>query len=276
MSEEFFFSLVRISCAQIFRAAGIERCSPSLLDKASDLLVRHLTALSEKASDNAMLSGRNEVVIQDLALAMEELCVIRPRAILDPYDLDPNSFIGYENFIDWVKGPVPEEARRISRIPRVTPIGQKVENTSSGIISISTDGNTGTTPDGIESKDNSDTRAKSEKPEDTRGIDGETRVGSTSSKAPVAASTATKTTSTEASTTQTNTESEKTAGKVHPHDDEEWLTALMKKRIKVGNENKFKGTVLSIEDGLETNPEVKIVGGPVSLDEFQPKNLSVQ
>lgn len=119
MSSEFFFSLLRISCTQIFRAAGIDRCSPMMLNTMTDLLLRHLTLLSTQASKYAELSGRNEVIIQDLVLAMQEVGggIIRPRARLDPYGVDPNGIQGFLNFIEWAKGPVPTEARRISSVP---------------------------------------------------------------------------------------------------------------------------------------------------------------
>lgn len=117
MSSDFFFSLVRISCAQILRSAGIDRCSPSILNAVADILIRHLDLLSQTASRNARLSGRNEVVIQDVALAMEQVGLIHPYTVLDPWDTDPQANVGFENFIEWAKGPVPAEARRISKIP---------------------------------------------------------------------------------------------------------------------------------------------------------------
>jgi transcription initiation factor TFIID subunit 3 len=117
MSSDFFFSLVRISCAQILRSAGIDRCSPSILNAVADILLRHLDLLSQTASRNARLSGRNEVVIQDVALAMEQVGLIHPYTVLDPWDTDPQATVGFENFIEWAKGPVPAEARRISKMP---------------------------------------------------------------------------------------------------------------------------------------------------------------
>lgn len=108
---------MRISCAQLFRAAGVDKSSPIILDTMTDILIRHLDLLSKKATRNAALSGRNQVVIQDVALAMEQIGLIRPRVILDPWDTDPQADVGMRDFIDWAEGPIPEEARRISRIP---------------------------------------------------------------------------------------------------------------------------------------------------------------
>jgi transcription initiation factor TFIID subunit 3 len=205
MSSDFFFSLIRISCAQIFRAAGIDRCSPSLLDAATDILVRYLCQLANQASKYAALSGRPEVVIQDVALAMEEMGLIRPRAILDPYDTDPNSLAGFTSFVEWAKGPIPEEARRISRIPQsqAPPVQQasapqKRESNAASIANVATT----------------------------------VSIGVITTK---------------------------------PSEDEEWLTTLMRKKIKVGHETRFKGTVLGQHEEVES--ETKIVGGPPHLDE---------
>jgi hypothetical protein len=64
----------------------------------------------------ANLSGREEPEVYDVALAMERVGLVRPVAFLDRDDIDPDSIEGFEGFIEWAKGKVPDTARKISRI----------------------------------------------------------------------------------------------------------------------------------------------------------------
>jgi hypothetical protein len=116
MSEQFYFAVLRITCGQILRAAGIDRCTPALLDALTDICARHLDLLSQTSVRLANLSGREEPEVYDVALAMERVGLVRPVAFLDRDDIDPNSIEGFKAFIEWAKGKVPDTARKISRI----------------------------------------------------------------------------------------------------------------------------------------------------------------
>lgn len=217
MSSEFFFSLARISCAQIFRAHGIDRCPPSLLDTMTDILLRHLSMLASKCARNARLSGRELVVIQDVALAMEQIGLIYPHSMLDSgFDNEPVEEYpdedteevppvppvggsGIEEFISWAKGPSVAEAQRVARIPSAYQAsGFAAQNTASAT-SKSTNENASATVMAA---------AKVEKdPRDTKS------------------------------------------------EDPQWLTALMKKQSRVmgSSEQRFVGTVLSDDSQLEND-----------------------
>lgn len=114
MSSDFFFSILRVTTAQIFRSAGVDRCSPSLLDTITDLFIRHLDLLSRTASRNASLAGRIEVTLQDVSLAMENVGLVKPFSLLEEDDFDSLTVDGFDLFIQWATGPVPEEARRVA------------------------------------------------------------------------------------------------------------------------------------------------------------------
>lgn len=54
MEEEFFFSLLRISIAQILKASGFEKCKPSVLNVVTDLYIKHLELVIEKVKQFAL------------------------------------------------------------------------------------------------------------------------------------------------------------------------------------------------------------------------------
>lgn len=83
---EFFFALLRVATAQIFRAAGIDKCAPAVLDTATDLLRRHLLLLAERCQERAELSGRRRVELADLADSMQSMGLIHPFTTIDNSD----------------------------------------------------------------------------------------------------------------------------------------------------------------------------------------------
>lgn len=207
MTSELYFALLRISCTHILRAAGIDRCSSQILDIVTDIVMRHLMLLACKCSRNAELSGRPLVEIQDVSLALEQIGLIHPRCILDPFDTDPNGVKGFNDFIDWIKGPVPEQARRLSKQAMPDPT-----IATAGSLMLA----------------------------DKLG--------------------------------QANSEFVKENGSDFVQTD--WLVNLSRKRAKIGQEKRFKGTILSSIAGGEEDdddnviPDVRIAGGPLSIEEF--------
>lgn len=238
MSADFYFSLLRISTAQIFRAAGIDRCNPSVLDTATDIVMRHMLLLSNTCTDLSAASGRSHVNVVDLAEAMVSIGLIRPAPVIDTSSVDiiadelaegdeevelpltSLEIAGFVKFLDWAKGQVPADARIISRM--VVPQAPTLANTASTAVVPALSAPSGSTDS------TAPTSAPIENPLDPR---------------PAQAVAVAPTVVTE-----------------------EWLTALMRKQVKVGHEKRFQGTVLS-EDATEIQNEFKIAGGPASLEE---------
>lgn len=134
MSEQFYFSVLRITCVQLLRAAGIDRAAPGLVDALTDICVRHLELISKTAAELAHLSGREEAEVYDVALAMEKVGLIRPISILDPRDENPDGISGFNEFIEWAKGAAPRAARQVAQAPAgQTPLAantRKIEATT--------------------------------------------------------------------------------------------------------------------------------------------------
>lgn len=290
MSSEFYFSLLRITTAQIFRAAGVDRCSPSVLDTATDITMRHLLLLADTCVDLAAGSGRSQVSIVDLAEAMVSIGLIRPCRAIDTSSADieegdeegdgddaavtehgSNNIIpplimgqdvaGFVQFIEWAKGPIPNDARVISRVvvPQAPSLAANptAATTTPGVPTMSA----GPTQPQQDVSALATTPAATENTSDQPSHH-------TGTPAPFTAATAT--------TSQTAVVTE------------EWLTSLMKKQVKVGHEKRFHGTLLAEEDtsipftapsaagvpvsaasadSTTTTSEFKIMGGPTSLEE---------
>ncbi|KAK9455615.1 hypothetical protein V1511DRAFT_458440 [Dipodascopsis uninucleata] len=83
MSSELFYSFFRITIAQILRSAGIDRCAPSVLDTLTDITIRYMALLANKAISNAILCGRDEPLLSDVRMAMESAGGLKPTRLLD-------------------------------------------------------------------------------------------------------------------------------------------------------------------------------------------------
>ncbi|CAN6674485.1 hypothetical protein TRVA0_054S00826 [Trichomonascus vanleenenianus] len=178
-------------------------------------MLRYMDLLATKAQKFAHLSGRNQVVVQDLALAMEETGLIRPRSMVDdPHDTDPAGTEGFELFIEWAKGFVPEEQRRISKVPR-----QGVGTTSAAAAAANANKAAAETSAALESESAATTSA---------GATTTTTMPSAASAKPIANDT----------------------------EYDEWLSMLMKKQVKVGQEARFRGTILGPEDSVQNDTVV--------------------
>jgi histone H3/H4 len=144
MDHPFYFSLARISAAQILRAAGIDRTRPSTLDTVTDLLIRYLHLLGTQSMSFALHSGHTECNVRDIRLAMEEIGVIakgrlvskkRIRRIVrqrreedgeegseddeddsdpDGEDEDDESTETMERLLNWFRGSQAAECRRVA------------------------------------------------------------------------------------------------------------------------------------------------------------------
>jgi transcription initiation factor TFIID subunit 3 len=142
MDHPFYFSLARISAAQILRAAGIDRTRPSTLDTVTDILIRYLHLLGTQSMSYALHAGHTECNVRDIRLAMEEIGVIaksrlvsknRIRRIVrqrrgedmdddmeeedsdpDGEDEDDESTESMERLLNWFRGAQAAETRRVA------------------------------------------------------------------------------------------------------------------------------------------------------------------
>ncbi|KAK9459805.1 uncharacterized protein V1516DRAFT_678046 [Lipomyces oligophaga] len=117
MSSDLFYSFMRITTAQVLRASGIDRCSPSALDTLTDLTIRYLDLLATKSVKLAEICGRSEIDVGDVRMAMESVPGgLRPMRILDEnidgevvYGVDTEDE-GLEKFFEWCR-KVPNQIR---------------------------------------------------------------------------------------------------------------------------------------------------------------------
>ena len=142
MDNTFYFTLARISAAQILRAAGIDRARPSTLDILTDILIRYLHLLGSQSMEFALAASRRDPNIRDIRLSMEEVGLIargrlvskkRARRIWrkrhgihdehDENDSDPDgedesdqSTESLERLLNWFKGPQAAECRRVAGV----------------------------------------------------------------------------------------------------------------------------------------------------------------
>src|SRR5271155_4151439 len=140
MDNPFYFSLARISAAQILRAAGIDRTKPSTLDILTDILIRYLHLLATTTMTYAHQAHRSESSIRDLHLAMEDIGVIAKGRLVsrkriqrfieededeewipDPEDTDPDgededdeSTETLARLLNWFRGAQAAECRRVA------------------------------------------------------------------------------------------------------------------------------------------------------------------
>lgn len=67
MEDQFHFSLLRVSIAQILKSCGFDKCKPSTLNVVTDLYVHYFNKLVQEALTCAQLRTRsNEVQLQDI------------------------------------------------------------------------------------------------------------------------------------------------------------------------------------------------------------------
>lgn len=108
MEDEFFFSLLRISVAQILKALGFDRCKPSVLNIITDLYIKHFQLVIEKAQKFAIARTgcTNDIAIPDIYQAFIASGFIRPlrfgTADGKP-EIDESNTRSGEAFLKWVK-----------------------------------------------------------------------------------------------------------------------------------------------------------------------------
>ncbi|KAF3909119.1 hypothetical protein ABW21_db0206121 [Orbilia brochopaga] len=114
--EQFFFSLLRISTAQMLRHAGLAGSRPSVLDTLTDMTARYLTLLGATAHAITESTNRTDSELSDALSAMEHLGLLRPLTIYLP-DYDDTRAV--DSFITWAKSPEVEELRKLAGVVTV-------------------------------------------------------------------------------------------------------------------------------------------------------------
>lgn len=229
--SEFFFGILRITTAQVLRAAGIDRCAPSVLDTMTDILQRQMTLLAERCRERAELSGRSQIELADLAETMQSVGMIHPYASVD--NSDGWELLGLEQELKGLEqekrkieqevrkaGRDKEELKRLER--RLKEVRRRGEYTTFRIEQIERDG-------GVAGFIKFVDWAKSE----TAAVERFVAQGETGRKEEEEE---------EDDDDENETETDKRKRKKR---EEEWLYKMMKKQTRVGHENRFIQTVLS-------------------------------
>ncbi|EPS38584.1 hypothetical protein H072_7695 [Dactylellina haptotyla CBS 200.50] len=130
--EQFYFSLLRISTAQMLRHAGLAGSRPSVLDSLTDITGRYLTLLGTTARTISESSNRTTSELSDVLSAMEHLGLLKPLTLYTP---DPDDTRAIDNFITWAKSPEVEELRKLAGVITVEIDGgdEDAQTTEAGL-----------------------------------------------------------------------------------------------------------------------------------------------
>lgn len=108
MEDEFFFSLLRISIAQILKASGFDKCRPSVLNIVTDLYIKHLQLIAAKAQKFALAraSDPNGVSVSDVLeafLAAGTIKQLRFGSVDGKLENDDSNTYSGEAFLKWLR-----------------------------------------------------------------------------------------------------------------------------------------------------------------------------
>lgn len=108
MEDEFFFSLLRISIAQILKASGFDKCRPSVLNIVTDLYIKHLQLIAAKAQKFALAraSDPNGVSVPDVLeafLAAGTIKQLRFGSVDGKLENDDSNTYSGEAFLKWLR-----------------------------------------------------------------------------------------------------------------------------------------------------------------------------
>lgn len=123
MEDEFFFSLLRISVAQILKALGFDKCKPSVLNIVTDLYIKHLQLVVGNAQKFALArtNSSNSIDVPDILQAFQAAGTVKPLRFgsvdhKDEYD-ESNTRSG-EAFFKWLKySDQFSVSRKLSEVP---------------------------------------------------------------------------------------------------------------------------------------------------------------
>jgi transcription initiation factor TFIID subunit 3 len=119
-------ALIRPAVLQILRAAGFHNTSGAALDVITDLAIRYLLLLASSTAQNAFNNHDDYIpTIQDVRMALLEVGALRPQMSVleerakgsvkvDGQDVPFEDMRGVEDFLNWARGPLSHEIRRIA------------------------------------------------------------------------------------------------------------------------------------------------------------------
>lgn len=115
MSADLFRSILKVSAAQILRAAGFDRArSPAVIDAFADILARYLQLLGSTSQYFAELDNREESDLEDVRAAMEKCGLLRPLDLFSDEFTRQEETAGVDAFIDWARGTKAQELRLVA------------------------------------------------------------------------------------------------------------------------------------------------------------------
>lgn len=115
-TQALYSSLLRPPILHIIRAAGFHSTRPAVLDTVVDLTVCYLMLLASSTVSHAH-SNHNDACpdITDIRMALQDVGAFVPQmSAMEELWNGEEDMRGLENFLDWVKGDVHKEIRRIA------------------------------------------------------------------------------------------------------------------------------------------------------------------
>ncbi|KZF23709.1 hypothetical protein L228DRAFT_238238 [Xylona heveae TC161] len=115
-SQALHIALLRPPILHILRAAGFHTTRPSVLDTVVDLAARYLILLSSTTASHAF-NNHNDFApdITDVRMAMQDLGLFQPEmGVVDEEWHGDEDLRGIDAFLEWAKGDVNREIRRIA------------------------------------------------------------------------------------------------------------------------------------------------------------------
>ncbi|KAI5948831.1 hypothetical protein KGF57_005229 [Candida theae] len=120
MEDSFYFSLLRISIAQILKTQGFDKCKPSTLNILTSLYIDYLNKLtSESIACSSIRTRTNTPEVQDVMQAMLDLGLVKAtqsNKIHDAYfDESEYNTKSVNSFHNWVMSYYGDQIRNIAR-----------------------------------------------------------------------------------------------------------------------------------------------------------------
>lgn len=125
--DTFFFSLLRISIAQVLKAAGFDKCRPLTLDTVTDLYIHHLQLVAASAQKFAVsrTGHANQIESPDVLQALFDVRMLGPlllELLLGTRECEPGvetSTRLVELFVKWVQlSDHFALSRKLSEVPK--------------------------------------------------------------------------------------------------------------------------------------------------------------
>ena len=127
MKEQFFYALVRVSVAQILKAAGFERCKPLVLNQLVEVYLLFFLLLVSRVQQfkEQRIVGPSEIHVLDLTQAFLDVGLLKPSGFDGSSDRNDGSFRGHryntctvDAFKEWVLySLIFRTSKQLARVP---------------------------------------------------------------------------------------------------------------------------------------------------------------